>query len=135
MVLLPSSTIIRCVKFEKATEHEIADWFVSVLELTQGELVAALEKVHSMPKQSAQSGFKFGWSYGFLRGLLVANRVSFREPSPQRWMKDLNCRTGGDKNVTKQKAHERWPKFSSQITHAIADSLLLAEWVRLYGDK
>lgn len=123
---------LRSIKFEKSTEHEISDWFAEAAKLP-GRLVAALEKVHSMPSQSAQSGFTFGRSYGFLRGMLAAHAIRYVEPRPEVWQKALGCKSGGNKNVTKQAAHQRWPSLAPQITHAIADSLLIADWLRLYG--
>ena len=45
-----------------------------------------------------------------------------------RWQKYLGCLTKGDKNVSKAKAQELFPDL--KITHAIADSLLIAEYGR-----
>lgn len=89
---------------------------------------AMIERVHSMPKQGVASSFKFGRSYGFLRGCLVASGIPFEEVSPQVWQKALNCRSGGDKNVTKARAQQLFPTL--KITHAKADALLLAEYGR-----
>ncbi len=87
-----------------------------------------IEAVHSMPKQGVASSFKFGRSYGFLRGLLIGLKIPFEEITPQTWQKEMNCRTGGDKNVSKAKAQQLWPEL--KITHALADALLLAECAR-----
>jgi len=89
---------------------------------------AVLEKVHAMPKQGVTSSFSFGQSYGFLRGVLTALQIPFVEVSPQKWQKAMGCLTKGDKNVTKQAAQQRWPHL--KITHANADSLLIAEYAR-----
>ena len=40
----------------------------------------------------------------------------------------MDCLTGGDKNVTKRKAQSLFPWV--KVTHAIADSMLLAEYCR-----
>lgn len=122
------------LKFDKATEHEVAEWVEAVAALDL-DVVAALENVHSMPNQGVASSFKFGVSYGFLRGLLTAHRIPFQNPSPQRWQKDMNCRTGGDKAISRAAAQGRWPKQAKIITNATADALLLAGWRRLYGEK
>ena len=87
-----------------------------------------IEAVHSMPKQGVASSFKFGRSYGFLRGLLIGLKIPFEEITPQTWQKEMNCRTGGDKNITKAKAQQLWPDL--KITHATADALLIAECAR-----
>lgn len=92
-----------------------------------------IEQVHAHPKQGVSSMFKFGQNYGFLRGMLVANRIPFEEVTPQKWMGLLGCLNKGDKNVTKQKAQQLFPEV--KITHAIADALLIAEYCRrIKGD-
>lgn len=90
---------------------------------------AMIEAVHSMPKQGVVSSFKFGRSYGFLRGLLVASGVRFDEVSPVKWQTKMRCRSKGDKNVTKARAQQLFPNV--KITHATADALLLAEYARI----
>lgn len=89
---------------------------------------AWIERVHSMPKQGVASSFKFGQSYGFLRGLLIGKNIPFEEVTPQKWQKEMNCLSKGDKNVTKARAQQLWPGI--KITHAIADALLIAEYGR-----
>ena len=89
---------------------------------------AVIERVHSMPKQGVASSFKFGQSYGFLRGCLIAAGIRFAEVSPQKWQAVMNCRTHGDKNISKARAQQLFPK--EKITHATADALLLAEYCR-----
>ncbi len=93
-----------------------------------GKPLCFIEAVHSMPKQGVASSFKFGRSYGFLRGLLIGLKIPFEEITPQTWQKEMNCRTGGDKNVSKAKAQQLWPEL--KITHALADALLIAECAR-----
>ncbi len=88
--------------------------------------LAYIESVHSMPKQGVSSSFKFGRSYGFLRGLLIGLAIPFDEVPPQRWQKALGCLSKGDKNVTKSKAQQLFPQL--KITHATADALLIAHY-------
>lgn len=87
---------------------------------------AYIERVHSMPGQGVCSSFKFGQSYGFLRGLLSGFGIPFEEVSPQKWQKSMGCLSKGDKNVTKSKAQQLFPNV--KVTHAIADALLIAEY-------
>lgn len=75
------------------------------------------------------SSFTFGVGYGELRAMLVAAEIPFEEVSPQKWQGALNCRTGGDKNVSKAKAASLFPSVP-KLTHAIADALLMAEYCR-----
>ena len=88
-----------------------------------------LELVHSSPQMGVKSAFTFGQSNGFLRGMLVSLGLPFETVRPIVWMDYLDCRTGGDKNITKRKAQELFPKL--KVTHAVADALLIAEYCRL----
>ena len=115
-----------CEKFA-ATERDILRQFDAACEYVN-LIIAAIERVHSMPKQGVASSFKFGQSYGFLRGLLTAMEIPFEEVTPQTWQKSMGCLSKGDKNVTKQKAQQLFPEL--KITHATADALLIAEYAR-----
>ncbi len=110
------------------TERDIADYLLG-FDTTQ--MKAVLEKVGPMPKQGVSSVFKFGQSYGFLRGLLIGLKIPFVEATPQKWQKAMSCMTKGDKNVSKQRAQQLWPTM--KIIHRNADSLLIAEYGRKYG--
>ncbi len=81
-----------------------------------------------MPKQGVTSSFTFGKNYGFLIGLLTAIQIPFKFVTPQQWQKGMQCLTKGDKNVSKSAAQRLWPKV--KVTHAIADSMLIAEYGR-----
>jgi crossover junction endodeoxyribonuclease RuvC len=104
------------------TERDISDLFLSLLPLDY----ALIEKVHSMPAQGVSSVFKFGMSYGFLRGMLIAHRIPFGEVQPEKWQKTMNCLTHGDKNISKARAQQLFPLI--KITHATADALLIAQY-------
>lgn len=107
------------------TETDVRSWLMGNME---GKCFGYIESVHSMPKQGVASSFKFGQSYGFLRGLLVGIGIPFEEVTPQKWQKAMGCMTKGDKNVTKSKAQQLFPGVN--VTHAIADALLIAEYGR-----
>lgn len=126
LAVLPVDTSVEpmAIKFGDLTEREIADLFWKTF-LDSGEQVFAyIERVHSMPKQGVASSFKFGMNYGFLRGCLVTVGIPFEELTPQRWQKLMGCMTKGDKNVSKARAQQLFPKM--KITHAVADALLIA---------
>lgn len=89
---------------------------------------AALEFVRSSPQMGCTSAFTFGRGYGGLRMALVAEGIPFDEVTPQKWQQVMQCRSKGDKNVTKCRAQELFPRV--KVTHAIADALLLAEYAR-----
>lgn len=105
------------------TEKDIVE-----LLLTYPTKAIFLESVHSMPKQGVASTFKFGKAYGFLRGVITALEIPLYDVTPQKWQKSLGCLSKGNKNVTKQKAQQLFPKL--KITHATADACLIAEYGR-----
>lgn len=125
-VLTPSGFLATCKL--KETEHDIAEFIRETIVRPDLPCFAYLERVHSMPKQGVSSSFKFGESFGFLRGLLVAHQIPFELVTPQSWQGSMKCRSGGDKNITKGAAQRLFP--SLKITHATADALLIAEHCR-----
>lgn len=108
------------------TEHEISEWVRDVA--SNGNAVAMLERVHSMPGQGVKSMFTFGQSFGFLRGLLIAHRVPFDMVTPAKWQQALGSRTRGDKGISRAKAQELFPV--ARWTNRNADAVLLAEYCR-----
>ena len=119
--------IMDAVAFDKMTEHDIAEalreWANVDDSLSVGER-AVIESVHSMPKQGVASSFKFGKSFGFLLGLLTGMKIPYALVTPQKWQKEMQCLTHGDKNVSKAAAQRLWP--DRKWTHAIADAALIA---------
>ncbi len=95
---------------------------------TMGVTTAYLEFVRSSPQMGVVSAFQFGKGYGGLRMACIACGLRLEEVSPQKWQKEMQCRTGGDKNVSKRRAQELFPGI--KVTHAIADALLIAEYGR-----
>lgn len=91
--------------------------------------MAYIEQVHSSPQMGVKSAFTFGNGFGHLEMALTAAGIPFTRIRPQVWQKELGCMTKGDKNITKRKAQELFP--SLKVTHATADSLLIAT----YGTK
>jgi hypothetical protein len=125
------------------TERDIWEWFVGIP--TEANVIGTIELVHSMPQQSAQSGFTFGRGYGFLRACLYAANISFEDASPQTWLKALGIKSGTQKEtgkaawkkVLKGKAQQFYPSLpiwkepkSVGKQLAISDALLIAEYCR-----
>jgi len=115
------------------TIHKLTETETDAREFLEGfdleGSFAVIERVHSMPKQGVSSSFKFGQSYGFLRGLLIGLKIPFREVNPRQWQRAMSCLSKGKKNVTKARAQQLWPNI--KFTHATADSMLIAEYGRL----
>jgi len=95
------------------------------------EARATLELVHSSPQMGVKSAFTFGEGYGRLQMALTALGVPYERVRPQAWQKAMGCLTKGDKNVSKRRAQELFPTL--KVTHAIADALLIAEFLKRRG--
>jgi len=97
----------------------------------------AIEAVHSMPKQGVASSFAFGFGYGVWFGLLTALGISFETVSPQRWKKSLMDGMPREKDSSRQRAMQLFPKTAEDLKlkkhHGRADALLIAEWRRRTG--
>jgi hypothetical protein len=95
----------------------------------------------AMSHISVSTHRKLGQSVGQQQGLATAFGYIPILISPQKWQSRLNCRTKGDKNVTKSLAMKVFPllkrqiattgEFKSTITHNVADSLLIALYAYL----
>jgi hypothetical protein len=94
---------------------------------------ALIERVHSSPQMGVKSSFTFGVSYGLLQGICAAFRLKRKFVSPARWQTLMRCRTKGDKNLTKKRAQELFPR--EHVTHANADAMLLCELCRTSWDE
>jgi hypothetical protein len=127
-----------------STEDGIADYLWTMQEEAQKEkieIICFLEQVQVMPairrvkgpngekREEVNAGIvstaKFMQGYGFLRGCLITIGMTVEDIRPQAWQKLLGCMTRGNKNVSKAKAQQLFPTL--QITHKIADALLIAE--------
>lgn len=92
------------------------------------DFICYLEKVGGMKTDGGSRAFKFGMQFGAIVGILAILKVKTVLVPPAKWMRHLNCLTGGNKNVTKRKAQQLFPHV--KITHAKADALLIAEYGR-----
>ena len=117
------------------TTHDMALALMSYISKAYKDNVvcmAAIEKVHSMPKQGVASTFKFGMNYGTWLGILSTAKVPYKKVTPLTWMKYFGTSRPKDKtkrkNHLKQIAQELCPE--AKITLATADALLLAVWAR-----
>ncbi len=88
------------------------------------------EKVGYMPGDGGKGANTFGRIDGLLRGALLALGVTLHDVSPMIWQSRLNCMSGGNKNITKQRAAWLFRDSGIKITHSIADALLIAEFGR-----
>lgn len=112
------------------TERDMWDMIRDLATWNDAPTIAALEHVHAIPgsRISSVASFTFGKCYGLLRMALIGAGIPFRDVLSRVWQKELQCLTKGNKNVSKSKAQQLFPNI--KVTHAIADALLIAEWLR-----
>jgi hypothetical protein len=126
-----SGKVLRAEGFKGLTEEQVWDL---IMEMGQGFPPFWLEKVGYRPGDGGMGAFTFGKVYGMLRGMARGAGLTIYNVTPQIWMSSLNCLTGGNKNVSKNRAIELFPDFHAKrprgITHAIADAMLIAEYGR-----
>ena len=142
-ILAGDGQFVYAMGLEKLTESEV----VSVLteHLTAWKMTPAftvralLEKVGATPKSGSSASFKFGTSYGFLRGVLHGLEIPFEDVQPKAWRKGvglLSVKGGFEdagrhdsykarKQASRAKAQQLFPHV--KVTNAIADALLIAE--------
>jgi hypothetical protein len=133
IAFLPDKGDPWCIKTSE-TLRDLRDALYDVVIYADGpkvetnDLFAVLETVHSSPQMGVKSAFTFGQSFGQLESLLVAIEIPFERVRPLKWQTAMQCRSGGDKNVTKAKAQELFPNVD--IFHWNADALLLAAYAQ-----
>lgn len=66
-----------------------------------------LEQVGARPGQGVVSMFRFGESYGFLQGILIAKKLPFTLIRPQDWQREMFRGTLAMKHRTKRDPKER----------------------------
>ena len=93
-----------------------------------------LEKVTYIKGDGGMGAFTFGKVFGGLLFGFKALGMDVILVPPVLWQSRLECMTGGNKNVTWNKAKEIWPTvFSGQTKGwglSVADALLIAEYGR-----
>ena len=96
-----------------------------------------LEKVWSSPQMGVKGAFSFGESFGYLQGLLFGRVYDPHIVTAQRWQREMGLiqkgRKQGEgdtakKNINKALAQRLFP--DTEVTHAWADALLIAEYCR-----
>lgn len=112
------------------TDTDLLRWLQATWP-SDGYRRAVIELLRPMPpsfRGGSIANFQLGKSCGRLLMALAAAGIPFVEVTPVKWQTALQCRTGGDKNITKRRAAELFPGV--KVTHAISDALLLAEFCR-----
>lgn len=110
--------------------------YADILEkIREEEVVCCLEKVSAMPGQGVVSMFNFGHNFGFIEGLLRANKISYQLVPPQKWKKEYSL--SSDKNKSIEVCQKLFPdanllptERSRKPNDGMAEALLMAEYAR-----
>jgi len=100
--------------------------------------LAAIEQVHSMPKQGVASSFKFGMGFGAWLGALSALQIPYVLVTPRKWQKAmLDAGTGETKERSLSMARRLYPdvELKYKKDNGMADALHLARWAREQGER
>lgn len=113
------------------TEADIVNFF---RQFDPNNSKAMIERLHGLPRMSSTAMFSFGRNYGTLRTALAALKIPFDDVPPKNWQKVFSIcyqkkmSSNQKKNITKAKAQQLFPYLT--VTHAVADSLLILEYLR-----
>lgn len=102
-----------------------------------------IESVHSMPKQGVSSMFRFGMSWGLVRGICGGLQIPYTLIPSQVWKKAIMgdvVKSGDkvkDKYLSVVKVEELFPDVSLPLKkdHGKADAILLAEYGRRLHER
>jgi hypothetical protein len=91
--------------------------------------LAIVELVNAMPKQGVVSTFRFGVSYGAVRGVISAIGVPVHLVAPSRWKRHFGL--NAEKEAARGLALRFWPTsehFGRKKDHGRAEAALLARY-------
>ena len=109
--------------------HGIWELFTHICGIYGPPKAAFIENVHAMPKNGSVANFKMGHNRSALELCCIAKGIDYFLVAPRVWQDHHDCRTGGNKNVSKAKAIELFTEeYGKRITHAIADAMLIAQY-------
>jgi len=102
--------------------------------LREEEIHRAYLETPGMPPGNGKISYaKVAYSKGILEGILLGVGIRPIKLGPTKWMNALDCKSGGDKNVTKQKAMSLYP--SHKFTHHDSDAFLIAYYGAFHEPK
>jgi len=109
---------------------------VSLMQMKEHGIVAAVEKVGARPGQGTVSMFNFGKSAGYIEGVLSALRIPYQLIPPAKWKKEFSL-IGKDKQASIVTCRKLFPELDLKRTERCrtdsdgkAEATLLAEYAR-----
>ena len=95
------------------------------------KIKVVIEQVSAMPGQGVTSMFNFGQSFGILKGICSAMRLSMYFVRPAKWKKYFNL-INSEKDASRTRAIEIFPYFSTELSRKKdsnkADAILIASF-------
>ena len=108
----------------------------SLIQMKEHGIVAAVEKVGSMPHDSHKAAFNFGHSLGYIEGVLSALGIPYQLVPPNKWKKEFSL-IGKDKQASIITCRKLFPELDLKRTKrcrtdsdGLAESCLMAEYAR-----
>lgn len=95
---------------------------------------AIVEKVNAMKGWGVGSCFRFGESFGVIRGVLGALTIPIHLVTPQKWKKHYGL-PGGDKEASRRLVIERWPANAASFARVKDEGKAEAALIAAYGRK
>jgi len=115
----------------------IAAWIRGKTGFPWNDVIACIEKVHSMPKQGVVSSFKFGFVTGVMHGIIRTLGIPLHMATPQAWKKVILAGTLKDKDAAIDFCRRVYPNVNllaterSRKSHSgIADALCIAKYAQ-----
>lgn len=101
----------------------------------KGDALCFVEKVGAMPGQGVVSMFNFGKSYGYILGVLEADKIPYQLISPHKWKNHFSL--SKDKGASVQLAKRLYPQISllptvrcKKESDGMAEALLIALYAK-----
>lgn len=120
---------IKVIPFEELAYRD------ALATCVDSRVVCCLEKVGAMPGQGVVSMFNFGRNFGFIQGLLQANKIPYQLVPPQTWKKEFSL--SSDKQGSIDVCKRLFPDINLLATprsrkenDGMAEALLMAEYAR-----
>ena len=99
--------------------------------INEKDINVVIEHVSAMPGQGVTSMFNFGQSFGVLKGICAALKLSVHFIRPVKWKKHFNL-INTEKDASRTKVIEVFPYISSKISKKKdankADAILIARF-------
>lgn len=96
------------------------------------DVVAWIEKVHSMPGQGVASTFRFGMAVGAIKQAVGGNGIPINYVTPQAWKKAAGL-IGKDKDASRARAIELHPNHSHWFARKKDDGRAEAVLIARHG--